>query len=109
MIALTNLGINVSALFAGAGVVGLAIGFGAQALVRDIFSGAFFLFDDAFRKGEYIDIGSVKGTVEKNLSAVVSIAAPPWATAYSTFRGNSASDQLFTRLGNDEAAPARDI
>jgi small-conductance mechanosensitive channel len=33
--------------------------------VRDIFSGAFFLFDDAFRKGEYIDIGSVKGTVEK--------------------------------------------
>jgi small-conductance mechanosensitive channel len=34
-------------------------------LVRDIFSGAFFLFDDAFRKGEYIDIGSVKGTVEK--------------------------------------------
>ncbi|PLS22645.1 mechanosensitive ion channel family protein [Neptunicoccus cionae] len=65
LIALTNIGINVSALFAGAGVVGLAIGFGAQALVRDIFSGAFFLFDDAFRKGEYIDIGSVKGTVEK--------------------------------------------
>lgn len=65
LIALTNLGINVSALFAGAGVVGLAIGFGAQALVRDIFSGAFFLFDDAFRKGEYIDVGNVKGTVEK--------------------------------------------
>jgi small-conductance mechanosensitive channel len=65
LIALTNLGINVSALFAGAGVVGLAIGFGSQALVRDIFSGAFFLFDDAFRKGEYIDIGSVKGTVER--------------------------------------------
>jgi small-conductance mechanosensitive channel len=65
LIALTNIGINVSALFAGAGVVGLAIGFGAQALVRDIFSGAFFLFDDAFRKGEYIDVGSVKGTVEK--------------------------------------------
>jgi small-conductance mechanosensitive channel len=65
LIALTNIGINVSALFAGAGVVGLAIGFGAQALVRDIFSGAFFLFDDAFRKGEYIDVGNVKGTVEK--------------------------------------------
>jgi small-conductance mechanosensitive channel len=60
-----QLGINVSPLFAGAGVVGLAVGFGAQTLVRDIFSGAFFLFDDAFRKGEYIDIGLVKGTVEK--------------------------------------------
>ena len=65
LIALLELGINVSPLFAGAGVVGLAVGFGAQTLVRDIFSGAFFLIDDAFRKGEYIDIESVKGTVEK--------------------------------------------
>jgi len=65
LIALTEMGINVAPLFAGAGVVGLAIGFGAQTLVRDVFSGAFFLFDDAFRKGEYIDIGDVKGTVEK--------------------------------------------
>ncbi|MFY0659400.1 MAG: mechanosensitive ion channel [Shimia sp.] len=65
LIVLLEMGVNVSPLFAGAGVVGLAVGFGAQSLVRDIFSGAFFLFDDAFRKGEYIDIGAVKGTVEK--------------------------------------------
>lgn len=65
LIILLELGINVSPLFAGAGVVGLAVGFGSQTLVRDIFSGAFFLLDDAFRKGEYIDIGDVKGTVEK--------------------------------------------
>jgi small-conductance mechanosensitive channel len=65
LIALMEAGINVSPLFAGAGVVGLAVGFGSQTLVRDIFSGAFFLLDDAFRKGEYIDIGDVKGTVEK--------------------------------------------
>ncbi|WP_457646651.1 mechanosensitive ion channel family protein [Profundibacter sp.] len=65
LILLSQLGINVSPLFAGAGVVGLAIGFGAQTLVRDIFSGVFFLLDDAFRKGEYIDTGDVKGTVEK--------------------------------------------
>lgn len=64
-IALMELGVNVGPLFAGAGIVGVAIGFGSQSLVRDIFSGAFFLFDDAFRKGEYIDIGGVKGTVEK--------------------------------------------
>lgn len=60
-----EMGINVAPLFAGAGVVGLAIGFGAQSLVRDILSGVFFLTDDAFRKGEYIDVGDVKGTVEK--------------------------------------------
>ncbi|MEM7696473.1 MAG: mechanosensitive ion channel family protein [Pseudomonadota bacterium] len=62
---LASMGVNVAPLFAGAGVVGLAIGFGAQALIRDIFSGAFFLLDDAFRKGEYIQVGSVQGMVEK--------------------------------------------
>lgn len=65
MLILSQLGIDIAPLFAGAGVVGLAIGFGAQTLIRDIFSGAFYLIDDAFRKGEYIDIGSAKGTVEK--------------------------------------------
>jgi small-conductance mechanosensitive channel len=64
LIILLELGINVGPLFAGAGVVGVAVGFGSQSLVRDIFSGAFFLFDDAFRKGEYVDVGGVKGTVE---------------------------------------------
>ncbi|MEO0865233.1 MAG: mechanosensitive ion channel family protein, partial [Pseudomonadota bacterium] len=64
LISLMQLGINVGPLFAGAGIVGVAVGFGSQSLVRDIFSGAFFLFDDAFRKGEYIDVGGVKGTVE---------------------------------------------
>lgn len=65
MIILANLGVDVGPLFAGAGVVGLAIGFGAQTLIRDIFSGAFFLVDDAFRKGEYIEVGAIKGVVEK--------------------------------------------
>jgi small-conductance mechanosensitive channel len=62
---LSSLGVNVAPLFAGAGVVGIAIGFGAQTLIRDIFSGAFFLIDDAFRKGEYIELDKVKGVVEK--------------------------------------------
>ncbi|MGI9536302.1 MAG: mechanosensitive ion channel family protein, partial [Desulfocapsaceae bacterium] len=45
-------------------VIGLAIGFGAQKLVADIFSGFFYLLDDAFRVGEYLNAGSVSGTVE---------------------------------------------
>ena len=64
LIGLMEMGVNVGPLFAGAGIVGVAVGFGSQSLVRDIFSGAFYLFDDAFRKGEYIDVGGVKGTVE---------------------------------------------
>ena len=58
-------GVNITPLLAGAGVVGLAISFGSQALVRDIVSGIFFMTDDAFRVGEYIDTGKLKGTVEK--------------------------------------------
>lgn len=65
LILMMEIGVNVGPLFAGAGIVGIAIGFGSQALVRDVFAGAFFLLDDAFRKGEYLDVGGVKGTVEK--------------------------------------------
>ena len=61
---LSSLGMNIAPLLAGAGVLGVAIGFGAQALVRDVVSGIFFLIDDAFRIGEYIEIDNLRGTVE---------------------------------------------
>jgi small-conductance mechanosensitive channel len=64
LMALSALGIEIGPLIAGAGVVGVAIGFGAQTLVRDVISGMFFLLDDAFRVGEYIQSGNYKGTVE---------------------------------------------
>ena len=64
LMALSSLGVQIAPLVAGAGVVGLAIGFGAQTLVKDIISGMFFLLDDAFRVGEYIESGSIRGTVE---------------------------------------------
>ena len=64
MIVLSSIGVDIGPLMAGAGVIGLAIGFGAQKLVTDIISGLFYLIDDAFRAGEYVDIGEVKGRVE---------------------------------------------
>jgi moderate conductance mechanosensitive channel len=64
MLVLSALGVDIGPLLAGAGVVGLAIGFGAQTLVKDVISGMFFLLDDAFRVGEYIESGSIRGTVE---------------------------------------------
>jgi moderate conductance mechanosensitive channel len=64
LIILSELGVDIGPLIAGAGVIGLAIGFGAQTLVRDIISGLFFLLDDAFRVGEYVVVGSVRGMVE---------------------------------------------
>jgi small-conductance mechanosensitive channel len=64
LIVLSSLGLDIGPLLAGAGVIGLALSFGSQALVRDIVSGIFFMLDDAFRVGEYIDTGKLKGTVE---------------------------------------------
>lgn len=57
--------INVTALLAGAGVAGLAIGFGAQNLVRDVITGFFIIFEDQFSVGDYIRTASFEGTVEE--------------------------------------------
>lgn len=64
MTVLSSLGVNIAPLIAGAGVLGVALGFGTQSLVRDVVSGVFFLIDDAFRVGEYIEIENLRGTVE---------------------------------------------
>ncbi len=64
LLVLHAMGVNITPLLAGASVVGLAISFGSQSLVKDIVSGFFFLADDAFRVGEYIECGKAKGTVE---------------------------------------------
>jgi small-conductance mechanosensitive channel len=64
MMALAEMGVQIGPLIAGASVVGVAIGFGAQTFVRDGIAGMFYLLDDAFRVGEYIQSGNYKGTVE---------------------------------------------
>ncbi len=64
LLVLSELGVNITPLIAGASVFGLAVSFGSQSLVRDIVSGIFFLAEDSFRIGEYVDCSKVKGTVE---------------------------------------------
>ncbi|TAJ24679.1 MAG: mechanosensitive ion channel [Reyranella sp.] len=64
LLVLSELGVNITPLIAGASVLGLAVSFGSQSLVRDIVSGIFFLAEDSFRIGEYVDCSKVKGTVE---------------------------------------------
>lgn len=64
LVLLSSFGVNIAPLLAGAGVIGIAVGFGAQALVKDVVSGVFFLLEDAFRVGEYIEMGDLRGTVE---------------------------------------------
>jgi small-conductance mechanosensitive channel len=64
LIVLADLGVNITPLLAGASILGLAVSFGSQALVKDIVSGIFYLTDDAFRVGEYIECGQTRGIVE---------------------------------------------
>jgi len=65
LIVLSRLGVDTAPLIAGASILGLAVSFGSQSLVRDIISGLFCMWDDAFRVGEYIEGDHLKGTVEK--------------------------------------------
>lgn len=60
---LSSLNINVAGLLAGAGIAGLAIGFGAQSLVKDIISGFFIIFEDQFGVGDYIKLNAAEGSV----------------------------------------------
>jgi len=64
LLALSSLGVQIAPLLAGAGILGLAVGFGAQKIVEDIISGVLYLVEDAFRKGEYIETNQGKGVVE---------------------------------------------
>ncbi len=64
LIILSTVGIDIHPLLAGAGILGLAIGLGTQNLIKDIVSGLFFLIDDAFRIGDYVESGKARGTVE---------------------------------------------
>lgn len=61
---LSELGVAVGALIASAGIVGAALGFGAQTLVRDFISGIFIIFEDQYGVGDKVDLGEVKGVIE---------------------------------------------
>ncbi len=61
---LPELGVNISALLAGAGLIGLAVGFGAQSLVKDVISGLFILVENQYGKGDVVNIAGVGGFVE---------------------------------------------
>lgn len=64
MLVLGEMGFELAPLLAGAGVLGLAIGFGAQSLVKDVITGFFIILEDQFAVGDVIQTGTLKGTVE---------------------------------------------
>jgi moderate conductance mechanosensitive channel len=65
MMALSEIGINITAVLAGASVVGVAVGFGAQSLVKDMISGLFIIMENQYRKGDVVNIAGESGVVEE--------------------------------------------
>ncbi|WP_413514633.1 mechanosensitive channel protein [Serratia proteamaculans] len=65
MIVLSQVGINIAPLLAGAGALGLAISFGAQTLVKDVITGVFIQFENGMNTGEYVTVSGITGTVER--------------------------------------------
>ncbi|WP_447554498.1 mechanosensitive channel protein [Vreelandella sp. EE22] len=65
MIVLSEIGINIGPLIAGAGVLGLAIGFGAQKLVQDVITGVFIQIENAMNTGDVVTVGGITGTAER--------------------------------------------
>lgn len=65
MMVLSQIGINIGPLIAGAGVLGLAVGFGAQTLVKDVITGIFIQIENAMNAGDFIMVNNISGTAEK--------------------------------------------
>ena len=96
--ALAAMGLQIGPLLAGAGVVGIAVGFGAQTFVRDILSGVFFLLDDAFR-GENRSRAANSRHGGELFAALGQAQAPIWPVAHCAVRRPEGDHQLFARLG----------
>ncbi len=61
---LSELGVNIAPIIASAGIIGLALGFGAQSLVKDFLSGIFMIVEDQYGVGDVVDVGEASGTIE---------------------------------------------
>ena len=100
MVALGELGLNLGPLIAGAGIVGLAIGFGAQSLVSDFIAGIFIIIEDQYGVGDYVDVGAASGTVEKvglRTTTLRDVNGTMWTIPNGEIRRVGNSSQLWAR------------
>jgi len=89
LLALGQIGFDLGPLIAGAGIVGFAIGFGAQSMVSDIIAGIFILVEDQYAEGDWVDLGDASGTVEAvNLRTTVlrDLAGSQWVVPNGEIR-----------------------
>jgi small conductance mechanosensitive channel len=98
---LNELGVEVGALIAGAGILGAAVGFGAQSLVRDLISGLFIVFEDQFGVGDVVDLGEIKGVIEAvglRVTQVRDVEGPLWYVRNGEIARVGNKSQGFSRV-----------
>ena len=105
---LGELGVAVGAIIAGAGIVGAAIGFGAQSLVRDLISGLFIVFEDQYGVGDSVDLGQATGVVESvglRVTQVRDVTGTLWYVRNGEVVRVGNSSQGWSRVVLDIALP----
>ena len=111
MLTLSQLGVDIAPLVAGAGVVGLAVGFGSQKLVQDIITGAFIQFENAMNEGDTVTVAGITGTVDRLTIRSVGIRDGdgiyhiiPFSSVTSTVADVWSRPMLLTSLGSMPAS-----
>jgi moderate conductance mechanosensitive channel len=97
---LGELGIELAPLVAGAGIAGIAVGFGAQSLVRDFLAGMFIVIEDQYGVGDTVDLGEAKGTVEKvtlRTTSLRDIEGTLWVVPNGEIKRVANKSQLWAR------------
>ena len=111
--ALAELGLSIAPLIASAGIVGVALGFGAQSLVKDFLSGLFMLMEDQYGVGDVVDLGEASGTVERvtlRVTTVRSLDGTVWFVPNGEIRRVGNKSQWWSRIVLDiEVAYDTDI
>ncbi len=109
MIVLSEIGVNIAPLLAGAGALGLAISFGSQTLVKDIITGVFIQFENGMNTGDLVTIGPLTGTVER--MSIRSVGVRQDTGAYHSVRWYCQFNEhgvYFTRVVHHATAQAVD-
>ena len=100
LLCLSELSIDLAPLIAGAGIAGLAVGFGAQSLVKDFLAGMFILVEDQFGVGDIVDVGDTSGTIEKvslRTTTLRDVSGTVWTVPNGEIHRTANFSQLWSR------------
>src|SRR6185437_15003029 len=98
--ALSEIGVNIAPLLAGAGIVGIAVGFGSQKLVQDVITGLFLLLEDAMQVGDFVTVSGLSGTVENLSIRTIRLRADDGAVHLVPFSSVSSVTNANRGIGN---------